>query len=118
MISSNFRGLQYRIFRKIRCFWTVTYISFRFFRVFHVLIKCWSIVYGALEFLYCFCFGVFSIFGRISLILDGSDPEFNTVLMRSPNVFGIFSVQIPRFLVEIYDFDRARREAGQFEVYV
>ena len=49
--------------------------------------------------------------------MDGSDPEFNTVLMRSPTVFGIFSVQIPRFLVEIYDFDRARREAGQFEVY-
>ena len=45
---------------------------FSIFRVFHVLIKCWSIVYGALEFLYCF-FGDFSIFGRISLILDGSD---------------------------------------------
>ena len=29
-ILSNFRGLQYMIFRKIRCFWTVTYVSFRF----------------------------------------------------------------------------------------
>ena len=47
----------------------------------------------------------FSTFERVSLILDGSDPEFNTVLMRSPTVFGIFSVQIPRFLAEIYDFD-------------
>ena len=36
--------------------------------------------------------------------LDGSDPEFNTVLVRSPNVFWIFSVQISRFLAEIYDF--------------
>ena len=25
------------------------------------------------------------------------DPKFNTVLMRSPNVFGIFSLQILRF---------------------
>ena len=38
--------------------------------------------------------------------MDGSDPEFNMVLMRSPNVFGIFSVQIPWFLVEIYDFEQ------------
>ena len=36
----------------------------------------------------------FSTFGRVSLILDGSDPKFNTVLERSPNVFGIFTVQI------------------------
>ena len=38
--------------------------------------------------------------------MDGSDPKFNTVLMRSPNVFGIFSVQISRFLAEIYDFEQ------------
>ena len=50
------------------------------------------------------CFGIsvvffvaFSTFGRLSLILDGSDLKFNTVLMRSPNVFGIFSLQILRF---------------------
>ena len=35
-----------------------------------------------------------------------SDPKSNTVLMRSPNVFGIFSVQIPRFFAEIYDFEQ------------
>ena len=34
------------------------------------------------------------------------DPKFNTVLMRSPNVFGIFSLQILRFLAEIYDFEQ------------
>ena len=39
-------------------------------------------------------FGDFSTFGRVSLILDGFDPKFNTVLMRSRNVFGIFTVQI------------------------
>ena len=93
------------IFRKILCFWSITYVSFRFFSVFHVLIKFWSIAYGALEFRLCF-FGDFSTFERVSLILDGSDPEFNTVLVRSPNVFGIFSVQIPRFLAEIYDFEQ------------
>ena len=38
--------------------------------------------------------------------MDGSDSKFNTVLMRSPNVFGIFSVQISRFLAEIYDFEQ------------
>ena len=42
----------------------------------------------------------------MSLILDGSDPKLNTVLMRSPNVFGIFSVRISRFLAEIYDFEQ------------
>ena len=26
--------------------------------------------------------------------------------MRSPNVFGIFTAQIPRFLEEIYDFEQ------------
>ena len=51
-------------------------------------------------------FDDFSYFGRVSLISDGSDPKFNTVLMRSPNVFGIFSVQISRFLAEIYDFEQ------------
>ena len=49
---------------------------------------------------------IFSTFGRVSLILDGSDPEFNNVLMRSPNVFGIFRVQISRLLAEIYDFEQ------------
>ena len=81
------------IFRKIRCFWSVTYVSFRFSRVFHVLTTFWSIAYGALEFRLCF-FDDFSSFGRVSLTLDGSDPKFNTVLMRSRNVFGIFTVQI------------------------
>ena len=38
--------------------------------------------------------------------MDGSDPEFNTVLVRYPSVFGIFKVQIPRFLAEIYDFEQ------------
>ena len=51
-------------------------------------------------------FGDFSTFGRVSLILDGSDPKFNTVLMRSPNVFCIFSVRMARFLAEIYDFEQ------------
>ena len=37
---------------------------------------------------------------------NGYDPKFNTVLMRSPNVFWIFSVQISRFLAEIYDFEQ------------
>ena len=40
------------------------------------------------------------------MILDGSDPDFNTVLMRSPNVFGIFTVHFSRFSAEIHDFDR------------
>ena len=38
--------------------------------------------------------------------MDGSDPNFNTVLVRSPSVFGIFSVRISRFLAEIYDFEQ------------
>ena len=38
--------------------------------------------------------------------MDGSDPKLNTVLVRSPNVFGIFNVQIQRFLMEIYDFEQ------------
>ena len=73
------------IFRKIRCFWNVTYLSFRFFRVFHVLITFWGIAYCTLECLLC----DFSGFGRVSIILEGSDPDFDMVLMRSPNVFGI-----------------------------
>ena len=89
----------------MHCFWSVTYVSFRFFRVFHVLIKFWSIAYGALEFRWCF-FGDFSTFERVSLILDGSDPKCNTILMRSPNVFGVFSVRISWFLAEIYDFEQ------------
>ena len=104
-ISSNFRGLQYRNFRKVHCFWSVTYISFRFFNVFQVLISFWSITYGALKFRRCF-FDDFSTFERVSLILDGSEPKFDTVLMRSPNGFGIFTVQISRFLAEIYDFEQ------------
>ena len=40
------------------------------------------------------------------MISDGSDPKFNTVLMRSPNVFWFFSMQISRFLAEIYDFEQ------------
>ena len=39
-------------------------------------------------------------------IHDGSDPKFNNVLMRSPNVFGIFTDQISLFLAEIYDFEQ------------
>ena len=91
--------------RKVRCFWSVTYVSFRFFNVFHVLISFWGITYGALKFRRCF-FDDFSTFVRISLILAGSDPKFNTVLMRSPNVFGIFTLQISRFFAEIYDFEQ------------
>ena len=34
-----------------------------------------------------------------------SDPKFNTVLMRSPNVYGIFTVQISRFFAESFDFE-------------
>ena len=40
------------------------------------------------------------------MILEGSDPDFNTVLMRSPSVFGIFTVPNSRFLAEIHDFDQ------------
>ena len=31
--------------------------------------------------------------------------DFNIVLMRSPNVFRIFTVHSSRFLAEIHDFD-------------
>ena len=48
----------------------------------------------------------FSIFVRVSLTSDGSDPKFNTILMRSPSVFGIFSVSISRFLAEIFYFEQ------------
>ena len=65
----------------------------------------WSIAYGALEFR-CSFFGDFSTFERISLILDGSDPKFDTVLLRSPRMFGICIVRISRFLAEIYDFEQ------------
>ena len=51
-------------------------------------------------------FGDFSTFERISQILDGSDPKFDTVLMRSPRMFGIFTVRISRFSQEIYDFEQ------------
>ena len=40
------------------------------------------------------------------MILHGSDPKVNTVLMRSPSVFGICIVRISRFLAEIYDFEQ------------
>ena len=40
-----------------------------------------------------------------SVILHGSDPKVNTILMRSPSVFGICIVRISRFLAEIYDFE-------------
>ena len=40
------------------------------------------------------------------MILDRSDSDFNIVLMRSPYVFGIFTVHFSRFLAEIRDFDR------------
>ena len=40
------------------------------------------------------------------MILEGSDPDFNTVLMRSPSVFGIFTVPNSRFLAEIHDFEQ------------
>ena len=38
------------------------------------------------------------------MTLDGSDSDFNTVLIRSPNVFGIFTVHFSRILAEIHDF--------------
>ena len=40
------------------------------------------------------------------MILHGSDPKVNTILMRSPGVFGICIVRISRFLAEIYDFEQ------------
>ena len=40
------------------------------------------------------------------MILHGSDPKVNTILMRSPSVFGICIVRISRFLAEIYDFEQ------------
>ena len=40
------------------------------------------------------------------MILHGSDPKVNTVLMRSPSVFGICTMRISRFLAEIYDFEQ------------
>ena len=40
------------------------------------------------------------------MILHGSDPKVNTVLMRSPSVFGICIMHISRFLAEIYDFEQ------------
>ena len=40
------------------------------------------------------------------MILKCSDPNFNTVLMRFPNVFVIFTVHSSRFLKEIQDFDQ------------
>ena len=40
------------------------------------------------------------------MILHGSDPKVNTVLMRSPSVFGICIVRISRFLAEISDFEQ------------
>ena len=42
-ISSNFPGLQYRIFRKIHDFWSVAWGSLRFLCVFQILITFWSI---------------------------------------------------------------------------
>ena len=44
-------------------------------------------------------------FGRVSVISEESDPDLNQILMRSPSVFGIFTVQISRFLAEIHDFE-------------
>ena len=104
-ISIDFPRLQYRIFRQIRCFWSVTCVSFRFFRVLHVLTTFWGIAYGTLEFRWCL-FADFSGFERVSMPLDGSDQDFSTVLMRSRCVFGIFTVHFSRFLAEINDFDR------------
>ena len=40
------------------------------------------------------------------MILERSDLDFNTVLMRSLYVFGISTVHFSRFLAEIHDFDR------------
>ena len=55
-ILSNFRGLQYMIFRKIRCFWTVTYVSFRF----SVFFTFWS-RFEALVMVFWNFFVVFSV---------------------------------------------------------
>ena len=49
-------------------------------------------------------FDDFSGFERVSMILEGSDTDFNMVLMRSPNVFGIFTVHFSR----ISDGDRTK----------
>ena len=50
-------------------------------------------------------FDDFAGFERVLMILEGSDTDFNMVLMRSPSVFGICIMRISRFLAEIYDFD-------------
>ena len=51
----------------------------------------WRIATGTSEIRWCF-FGDFSSFVLVSVILEWSDPDFHMVLMRSPNVFGIFIV--------------------------
>ena len=51
------------------------------------------------------CVRCFSGSERVSMILEGSDRDFNTVLLRSPNVFGIFTVHFSRFLAEIHDLE-------------
>ena len=84
------------IFRKIRCFWSVTHVSCRIFRVLHVLNMFCGIAYGTIEFRLCI-FADFSGFERVPVILDGSDTDFNSVLLCSPNVFCIFTVHFPRF---------------------
>ena len=66
------------IFRKIRCFWSVTHVSCRIFRVLHVLNMFCGIAYGTIEFRLCI-FADFSGFERVPVILDGSDTDFNNV---------------------------------------
>ena len=51
----------------------------------------WGIAHGTLEFRGCF-FGDFFGFVRVSMTLEGSDSDFDTVLMRFPNVFAIFII--------------------------
>ena len=51
---------------------------------------------GIIEFR-LYIFADFSGFERVPVILDGSDTNFKSVLLRSPYVFGIFTVHFPRF---------------------
>ena len=68
----------------------------------HVLGHCSWYVGISWMFFRCFFFG----FVRVSMILERSDTGYSKVFMRSPNVYGIFTVHLSRFLAEIPDFDQ------------
>ena len=85
-----FLGSSTECFRRIRCFRSVTHASFRFFQCF----SQYDNVFGAVLMVLWNFIDVFSVifsgFVRVSMILERSDSDFNTVLVRSPNVFAIF----------------------------